>query len=31
MTRLVSWQQAMEFADAVAQASGWTDEEEQDD
>lgn len=31
MTRLVSWLEAMDFANAVAEASGWpTDEDEED-
>ena len=31
MERMVSWQEAMDFANAVALASGWPIEKEEDD
>jgi hypothetical protein len=31
MTRMVSWDDAMDFATAVAHASGWGNEEDDDE
>lgn len=31
MTRMVSWADAMDFANAVANASGWPNEESDED
>ena len=30
MTKMVSWEDAMDFANAVAFVSGWWDEEDED-
>lgn len=31
MSRMVSWDKAMDFANAVAMASGWDSDEEEED
>ena len=31
MTKMVSWEDAMDFANAVAFASGWNEENEEDE